>query len=916
MRDDSAPIPYGPFARLSDWYQGWRDGAAGVPAPERGIATTGHREVLIRRAQDAFERERLQYEKRRAEKLERVAAIRVRVEHAVEEVAKARAALAEASEPPDAAQLDRRRPGEERRTVAMVRLRRLREHARAVKAARQLVETRERAVNTVAADLAAAEDAAERETIVAGARVRRIHEHAHRRLSAYRRRLVRSHPDGDWVNVAMDSRSPMIPGWAVTGFDDTALVELDPFDEPLEPGEWHLSEPEPEIVPMGTVTTIGAVTPSKPAGDAHVVIAGYGVAAHHATLTRRGEGFRLQDHGRGNGTFQNGVPVSRADLAVGDTFEIGEYELRLRGDDKLEVRFFGKHELVVVGMHAEAKDGTRRLTGMTFAQRPETMMAVIGPSGAGKSTLFGAVLGELPLSKGHRYLQRHDLSTHPGLIKNSLGYVPQGDDTMHHRLTVRQVLGFSDRLRRPRDRRHGRRERIKEVCDELGLDKRLDSAVGSLSGGERKRVSIALEILARPRLLMLDEPTSGLDAAKDVEVMRMLRKYARKGNSVITVTHNTEHIDLADDVLVVARGGRPVHLGPPGTVLDDLGAGEGGYTTLMAKLSDDPELAAIAYQRGRAVENATNVAKAIQEGPPERLPRNLRRRRSIGTLLRQLPVLVQRQFVLATTAPFQGIDDVKGWLAAVGSVLMPVLVAALGAGLTAVVVDGEPWGSPPGGLPTTAAHTALSLLVTLTVLGGQALSYSDVVTEYAVIQREHRTGTLPAAVVLSKWLVFAGMAVVQGVVVAMTFVLVTASPGTSLVAPPAVELAIGLAATSVASMSAGLFISVLAKRLEHAVVMATGAAIAQVALSGGLSSLDGERLQQVIAWFLPARWGFGASASSIDLAAISPGEAPDALWQHDIRQWTANLTMLTVLTLAYTAAAVVVLRGSLKKHRR
>jgi ABC-type multidrug transport system ATPase subunit len=915
MRETSAPIPYGPFARLSDWWQAWRDGMAGVPAPERGIATTGHREVLIRWAQDAFERERLEYEKRRAEKLERAAAIQVRLERAVEEADTARAVLADVSEPPSDIQLEQRRPGEEFRKLAMVRLRRLRDHARAVQAARQQVEAKERTVSSVAAELAAATEAVERETVVAGARVRRIHEHVHRRLSAYRRRLVRSHPEGDWVNVAMDSRSPMIPGWAVVGFDETALMELEPFDEPPDLGDWQLSDPEPDVVPLGAVTTIGAVAPAKPLGDEHVVLAGYGIAAHHATLTRRGEGYRLQDHGRGNSTSHNGVPVSRVDLAVGDTFEIGEYELRVRAD-ALEVRFFGKHELVVTGMCAETKNGKKLLTDMTFAQRPGTVMAVIGPSGAGKSTLFGAVLGELRLSEGHRYLQRHDLATYPGLIRNSLGYVPQGDGTMHHGLTVRQLLGFSDRLRRPPDRQQGRRERIRAVCDELGLDKHLDSTVGSLSGGERRRVSIALEILAQPRLLMLDEPTSGLDAAKDEEVMRMLRRYARKdGNSVITVTHNTEHLDLVDEVLVVARGGRPVHLGPPDSVLDDLGAG--GYTTLMARLTASPDLAAIAYQRSPAAENARAVAKAIQDREPQRLPTKLRRRRSFGTLLRQLPVLVRRQFVLVAKAPFQRIDGPKDWLAATSSVFMPVLVAAVGALLTALVVGGEPWRGPSRDDPSNAAaHTALSLLVTLTMLGGQALSYSDIVAEYPVIQREHRTGVLAAAVVLSKWLVFASMSVVQGTVVAMTFVLVTSAPERSLVAPASVELAFGLAATSIASMSAGLLISVLAKRLEHAVAMATGAAIAQVALSGGLSSLDGERVQQVIAWFLPARWGFGVSSSSVDLRGISPGEAPDALWRHDVGQWTANLGMLAFLAVVYTSAAVFVLRRSLRTYRR
>ncbi|HEX6354211.1 ATP-binding cassette domain-containing protein [Actinophytocola sp.] len=916
MRDDSAPIRYGPFARLSDWYQGWRDGVAGVPVPRRGIATTAHREVLIRRTQDSFERERLEFEARRADKLERIAAIQVRLGHAVDAVTAARAALAELDGPPSPAELERRRPGEEHRTTAVVRLRRLREHARAVRTAEQLVESRDRAANAVASELAAAVEAAEREAVVAGVRVRRVHEHAHRRLSAYRRRLVRSHPEGDWVNVAMDSRAPAIPGWAVTGFDETELMDLDTLDEPEELGDWRLPQPEPELVAIGAVTTIGSEQQRRPAGDAHVVLAGYGIAAHHATLTRRGAGFRLQDHGRGGGTYRAGRQVGRVDLEVGDTFEIGEYELLIRGVDELEVRFLGQHELVVLGLTARGKHNKKLLTDMTFTQRPRTLMAVLGPSGAGKSTLFSALLGELPLDSGERYLQGHDLRTHPGVIRNSIGFVPQSDGTMHQRLTVRQLLRFSDRLRSPRDRRRGRAERIRKVCVELGLDMLLDNSVASLSGGERKRVSIALEVLAEPNLLMLDEPTSGLDAAKDQEVMRLLRAYARKGKSVITITHNTEHLDLADDVLVVVSRGRPVHLGPPGTVLTDLGAGDGGYTALMASLQKDPELAVLAYQRSRTFQNAKNAAESLREEQQAKPPRNARRPRLLPALLRQLPVLVHRQFVLVTRAPFHDVQGGKDWTKAVGAVLMPVFVAVLGALLTGLVVGDDPWGATPGGPPTTTAQTALSLLVTLTMLGGQALTYSDIVSEYPVIHREHRTGVLPVAVVLSKWVVFAALAVVQGILVAATFTMATSSPQHALVVSPRVELAVDLTATGVTAMSAGLFISVVAKRLEQAVTLATAAAIAQVALSGGLTSLDGDRFQQALAWLLPARWGFSTSAASVDLTAISPGVASDALWHHHTGQWTVNMVMLGTLTLGYTAAAVFLLRRSLRKYRR
>lgn len=555
---------------------------------------------------------------------------------------------------------------------------------------------------------------------------------------------------------------------------------------------------------------------------------------------------------------------------------------------------------------------------MSFTQRPETLLAVLGPSGAGKSTTFNAVLGELPDVQGECYFLDHDLRTHPGLIRNSLGYVPQGDGTIYKSLTVRRLLTYSDRLRRPRDRRTGRPSRIRETCQQLAITPQLDQPVHSLSGGERRRVSIALEVLAEPNLLMLDEPTSGLDAAKDLEVMTLLRDYSKKpGRSVITVTHNTEHLDLAHQVLVVVKGGRPVHLGPPGAVLTELGADS--YTTLMSRLDSEPGPPAAHYQTSPSVETARRKAEELRQaaslpGSVKRPP-SARPRRSTGRLWRQLPVLIQRQFLLTVNRPVvrRGGSDLTR-LAAQLAPLMPLVIAIVGALVAAAVVSGDNWSSAPKDTVNASTRTALSLLVTLTMLGGQALAYSDVVAEYAVIHREHRTGVLPSAVILSKWVIFAIIAALQAILVTVTFVMVKSSPERSNFLDPTMELGIDLIATSIAAMSSGLLISVVAKRLEQAVALATGTAIAQVALSGGLAGRDGRLTLQVLAFMLPARWGFGASASSVDLSVVARGTAPDAAWNHTTGQWAGDLLILGCLTIFYTTAAVLVLRRRLRKH--
>ncbi|MGH3877364.1 MAG: ATP-binding cassette domain-containing protein [Actinophytocola sp.] len=875
-----------------------------MPDPDRAVATTPHREYLIRRAQDSFERERTELEARRAEVMKSLARATERADAARNALARATERLAEIPSTLTEPELSRRRYLEDTRSPVMVRLRRSREHSRRRAGVDRLVQAAQHDLDVATERLAVEQDAANREIVVARTRVRRIHEFTHRRLTAYRRRLVRSHAAGAWVNEVMDSVAPEVPGWAVRG------VTGDPLPDGPRP---RPAPPAPEPVPPkprgSRLITIGEETRfGSQGGSVDVLIEdGYGVAGVHATLTRRGGGHRLVDHGRGDGTFQEGRPLRWTDLKLGDTFAIGDCRYRLVAEDIIEETWLDRPDLVVADLHATDDRGRSRLTGMSFTQWARSVLAILGPSGAGKSSLFAALLGELDLAKGSMYFSRMNLRTHRAQIRTMLGFVPQNDD-MHRTLTVRQLLRFSDRLRRPPDRARGRDDRVVEVCAKLGLEERLDRRVEQLSGGQRKRVSIALEILAGPRLLMLDEPTSGLDPAMDFEVMELLATLAAEGRTVVVVTHSTQHLAAVDQVLVVAGEGRPVHLGPPGSVIDDLRAGS--YAELMKQLTADPEPAAKRYQAGMLAGTARTLAEKLRRVDTAQGP--TRPRGSGAAFLRQFPVLLHRQFALILArAPLRNVPELHRRLKAVAVIGMPFVISVAGALLAGPVVGEEGWGTE-GGPGSAAAATAVSLLITLSMLGGQALTYSDIVTEYDTIHREHRTGASTAAVVLAKWLVFAAVATLQALLVTATFVLVLAGPERSVALGPTTELFVNLAAMSVAAMSAGLLISVLAKRLEQAVALATAAAIAQVALSGGMSDLASKPwFVQAVSWLLPARWGFAATASSVDLQTLAPGPTSDPLWEHSTTQWAFDLSMLGMLTVAFTAAAIVLLNRRL-----
>jgi len=202
--------------------------------------------------------------------------------------------------------------------------------------------------------------------------------------------------------------------------------------------------------------------------------------------------------------------------------------------------------------------------------------------------------------------------------------VPQ-DDVLHRQLTVRRALRFAASLRFASDvPRKQRRERVAEVIELLGLTNRSKQRVDTLSGGQRKRTSVALELLTEPSLLALDEPTSGLDPALDKEVMRELRLLADRGRTVVVVTHSVLHLDLCDHVLVMCLGGRMGYFGPPDELLPFFRAED--YADVFDKVTNDAERWAQRYRNSEIYrryvgEVALELAeRAPLEVPPELLP--------------------------------------------------------------------------------------------------------------------------------------------------------------------------------------------------------------------------------------------------------------------------------------------------------
>ncbi len=297
--------------------------------------------------------------------------------------------------------------------------------------------------------------------------------------------------------------------------------------------------------------------------DNEVVVADLSVSRYHAELRRGPAGFEIVDLGSHNGTFLNGQRISAAPVTELDIIGIGPATFRLVGEELQQFIDTGDVSLAARDLTVRLASGKVLLDHVSFPLGERCLLGVIGPSGAGKSTLLGALTGMRPATEGSVLYDQRDLYTHYAELRHRIGLVPQ-ENILHTQLSARRALGYAAELRFPRDTSKAERQRrITEVLGELSLTPHADTRTDSLSGGQQKRVNVALELLTKPSLLFLDEPTSGLDPGLDKSVMEMMADLAHDGRTVIVVTHSVANLNLCDRLLVLVPGGKVAYFGPP-----------------------------------------------------------------------------------------------------------------------------------------------------------------------------------------------------------------------------------------------------------------------------------------------------------------------------------------------------------------
>jgi len=475
------------------------------------------------------------------------------------------------------------------------------------------------------------------------------------------------------------------------------------------------------------------------------------VSRHHALIERAGARYRIKDLNSTNGVYVSGRRIKgEAWLEEGAEISIGGNRLVFRADSLQGFSGEGLH-LDAIRLRKWVSKDKNLLQDITLSIHPHEFVALVGTSGSGKSTLIDAINGFRPATHGKVLVNGVDLYDHFDLFRNDIGYVPQ-KDIVHQQLTAYDALDYAARLRMPTDATaDDRHRRIMEVLDELDLTDQRDLLISKLSGGQLKRVSIGVELLTKPRLFFLDEPTSGLDPAAELEMMRLLRKLADQGRTILLATHVTKNVMMCDRVIFLARGGFVAFYGPPEGALhyfdqfrtpaqrrsreiefDDI------YTMLSDEKLGTPEDWDTRYRNSEHY-RANVSSEAHQQLPPDRVAAQstaalaVRKTRGNAGFLRQFFLLLERNLKIIMQDRF-------------GMALMLALAPAIG--LMDFIWGTDLFDTVQG--DATKIITMLFMTALITILVGAMASVREILKEADIYRRERAINLKLSSYVFSK----------------------------------------------------------------------------------------------------------------------------------------------------------------------
>jgi ABC-type multidrug transport system ATPase subunit len=630
------------------------------------------------------------------------------------------------------------------------------------------------------------------------------------------------------------------------------------------------------------------------------------VSSHHARMESMKGTYRIVDLGSTNHVYVNAQRVRERLLTVGDEIRIGPFKLTFTGTQLTQQDESGGIRIDALHLKKVGSKKVILLNDISVVIPPRKFVALVGGSGAGKSTLMDALNGLRPSQEGVVLYNGQDYYRNLAAFSTQLGYVPQ-DDIIHRELTVERALYYAAKMRLPDDFTETQiKLRIEEVLDDVEMKHRRKLLVSKLSGGQRKRVSIALELLAKPSIFFLDEPTSGLDPGLDRKMMLLLRRLADRGHTIVLVTHATNNINVCDYICFLAQGGCMAYYGPPNEAKAFFGkASFAEIYTSLEPTEEDMEIPAKAqarfqqspdYQRyvvapltqGAAAKIdapiATTEIKQPKRGQPWKQFMLLSRRyiellrNDVGNLLillLQAPIIALILMFIATPDTFsptriancptrENILDTSGPIVSnncqrVLDFLNTPAGQTLLQGETKEEVLQDFIVPGSGGV----AMQILFIMAFAAVMFGCINAAREIVKEGPIYRRERAVNLGIVPYMFSKCVVLGVLCLLQSAILVLLVNLrIPFQQGIFL--PAILEVYITMALTSLAGLMLGLAISSIAPNNDRAMSFVPIVLIPQVIFSGIVFELSGPELQTLGGLFA-ARWAIAGLGSSTGL---------------------------------------------------
>lgn len=586
----------------------------------------------------------------------------------------------------------------------------------------------------------------------------------------------------------------------------------------------------------------GDVTIGRGSGNS-IVLSHPGISRLHAVIKRQGNEFVLTDNNSMNGILVNGQRLERSRrLGEKDVIQILNstliytdgtilYKSSVRGIN-IEVNNVSKF----VGRNKK-----KILDHVSCRIESNEFVAIIGGSGAGKTTFMNTINGFDKKIQGDISYNGISLRKNFNELKNLIGYVPQ-EDIIYENLTLRSMLYFTARLKMPRDTSKKEiGERINRVLQMVELSEHQGTFIRKLSGGQKKRASIAVELLADPSVFFLDEPTSGLDPGTEQKLMITLNHLAKsEGKTIIMVTHTTQSLQLCDKVIFMGKGGRLCFCGTTEEAkkffhTDNL-------VDIYNMISEDSEVWSKKYSESLAGDGDSTELKVRGEEPGK--TRRPKRRFAIG----QVPVLLSRYVKLI-------VNDLPKLILLFAQ---PIAIAVL----LAIVANDKVF---------EIFEDTKSILFSLSCAAiwiGLFNSIQEICKERAILKREYMGNLKLPYYTLSKFLVQTLIGLIQAALITSVFALTVGIPDKGILFDSSFgEILITVWLTIEASMALGFVISAFVKSGDKAMTVAPFLLIVQLLFSGILFELKGAG--ESIAYVTISKWSVESLGSIADLNSLN-----------------------------------------------